>query len=368
MEAFKQSLARGLWRALAIFLLIEIWLWDHVKLWLRALGLMLGLERFETWLAARIAPLPPPATLAVLAVPLLLALPLKIAALLMIASGDVFLGAAVLIGAKALVLGCTAFLFDHCRDKLLGLPWFARFYHWVLGLRAWVHAHMEPTLAQLHAFQREALAHAARLRKEARAALARHPQAERAVDILQQRLARGFWFTLALIFLIESWLWDHVKEWLIALAYRLGAADVEAFVIRSVARLSPQQTLALFAAPLLLVLPFKLLALAALTHGHLFAGLAIALAAKLVTLGVTSFLFDHCRKKLLQMPWFARFYALVLRVRAWAYGLVAPAREKLLALAAMIRARALALFGEGRARVLRKAALLRTLIHSRSSA
>ncbi len=368
MEALKQSLSRGLWRALAIFLLIEIWLWDHVKLWLRALGHMLGLERFETWLAARIAPLPPPATLAVLAVPLALALPLKIVAFMMVAGGDVLFGVMALIAIKALVLGCTAFLFDHCRDKLLQMPWFARFYHWVLSVRAWVHAHMEPALAQLYALQRKALGQAVVIRTEARAALARHPEIERAVDVAQQRLIRGFWFTLAAIFLIESWLWDHVKEWLISLAYRLGVEDVEAFVIRSIARLSPAQTLAVFAAPLLCVLPFKLAALAAITHGHLLLGLAIALGAKLLTLGVTSFLFDHCRKKLLLLPWFARLYALVLRIRVWAYGLVAPAREKLVALAVQIRARAVALFGEGRTRFLRKAALLRALIQSRSSA
>jgi hypothetical protein len=48
-----------------------------------------------------------------------------------------------------------------------------------------------------------------------------------------------------------------------------------------------------------------------------------------VSLGVTAFIFDLTRPKLLQMDWFRRFYDWVVRGIAWAHDLVDPIRRRL---------------------------------------
>ncbi|WP_442754824.1 hypothetical protein ACNHKD_17810 [Methylocystis sp. JAN1] len=158
------------------------------------------------------------------------------------------------------------------------------------------------------------------------------------IDRLKQRLARAFWFTLALVFLIESWLWDNVKEWLRALEKALGVEKIEPWLEGVVARLSPRMTLALFAVPMIGVLPLKVAALALLARGHFLLGVLFIFAVKALALGVEAFLFDICRDKLLQMQWFCRLYSLVLDVRAWAAMLVSPIRPRLAELRRALRA------------------------------
>jgi hypothetical protein len=188
------------------------------------------------------------------------------------------------------------------------------------------------------------------------------------MESIKQRVVRGFWLALAVLFLIESWLWDNVKIALVWLAHALGWKRIEARAREAIAGLSPIATLAVFALPAISILPLKLLAVAAIAHGHVVAGLGVILGAKTLALGVTSFLFDASREKLMQLEWFARLYALVLRVRAWAHGLVEPVRLRLRELRATISARLAAPLGEGRSRFARKLQLVRALVRRRGAA
>lgn len=165
------------------------------------------------------------------------------------------------------------------------------------------------------------------------------------MENLQRQLSRAFWFTLALIFLFESWLWDHVKDWLRALGRALGVERFEPWLRSLVDRLAPPMTLALFAVPAILIFPFKLLALGLIATGHVGVGIVAIFLAKTLALGVTSFLFDICREKLLMMEWFAHFYSIVLDVRAWATALVAPYKARLHVLTSELKSRVLALTG-----------------------
>ena len=160
---------------------------------------------------------------------------------------------------------------------------------------------------------------------------------------VKARAIRVFWMALAIVFLVESWLWDNVKEWLRRLERALGFERLEEWLERLVARLSPQMTLVLFAVPMLGVAPFKLLALALLAKGAILPGLAVILVAKTLTIGVEAFLFDICRDKLLAMPWFGVVYSLILDVRVWATRLIAPYRTRLAGIANGLKARAMAL-------------------------
>lgn len=190
----------------------------------------------------------------------------------------------------------------------------------------------------------------------------------RDVEGWRRRLNRAFWFTLAVLFLIESWLWDHLKEWLRALGHELGIARIEPWLEGVVAKLSPQRTLLLFAVPAVLVLPFKFIALSLIAHGHVLKGLIAIIVAKTFALGVTSFLFDICRDKLMQMQWFCRFYSLMLDIRAWAHALVAPFKAHIHKVVGTLRARLADVIGHERSAFERRVARLRQLARAKLSA
>lgn len=188
------------------------------------------------------------------------------------------------------------------------------------------------------------------------------------IDVVKPRLIRAFWFTLAILFLIESWIWDHVKEWLRQLERALGLERIERWLEGVVARLSPPMALALFAVPMLGVLPFKVAALALLARGHVVLGLTFIFLAKSLTLGVEAFLFDICRDKLLQMAWFARLYSVVLDVRAWASRLVRPLKLRAMAVFARLRAKAVALMEQTGGLFARRIARLRNAMRQKPPA
>ncbi|MCX7898904.1 MAG: hypothetical protein N2444_02245 [Methylocystis sp.] len=187
------------------------------------------------------------------------------------------------------------------------------------------------------------------------------------MKLTKRHITRAFWFTLALIFLFESWLWDNVKEWLRALGRALGVERFEPWLRQLVAWLSPPMTLALFAVPAILIFPLKLIALAILATGHIFLGLVAIFLAKTLALGVTAFLFDICREKLLEMTWFTRVYSTVLDIRAWAADLVHPYIERLRGPIALIKAQ-VATYMRGDNGFLRKLSRLREIARHKTSA
>lgn len=183
------------------------------------------------------------------------------------------------------------------------------------------------------------------------------------------RLARSaFWFALAILFLIESWIWDHVKDWLRRLERALGLERLEAWLAGVVEGLSPPMVLALFAVPMLGVLPFKVATLALFAQGHIGLGLLFTFVVKSLTLGVEAFLFDICRDKLLQMQWFARLYSIVLDIRAWALLKVAPLRTRVLSTLSRLRTAAASLIGGAEGDLTRRIARLRDAIRQRTRA
>lgn len=142
-----------------------------------------------------------------------------------------------------------------------------------------------------------------------------------------RRLLRPLWFLLALIFLVEAWIWERLEpvvEWIVA---RIPFARAKAAIAAGIARLPPYATLLVFAIPGLILLPFKLAGLWLIGGGHVIAGGLVFLLAKTVGLAVTAFLFETCRPKLMELGWFARFYALMLRLKAWAREQTEPARR-----------------------------------------
>jgi hypothetical protein len=91
----------------------------------------------------------------------------------------------------------------------------------------------------------------------------------------------------------------------------------------------PAATLVVFCVPVLLLLPLKVLALWMLAHEHWLGALAVLALAKAVSLGVTAFIFDLTRPKLLQLAWFRLLYERVTRGLVWAHALIDPIKRRL---------------------------------------
>jgi hypothetical protein len=144
-----------------------------------------------------------------------------------------------------------------------------------------------------------------------------------------RRLLHPLLILLALVFLLEAWLWSQlapIVAWIVA---RIPLREVKARIAGWIERLPPAATLAVFMVPILLLLPFKVLGLWMLAHGHWLDALAVLALAKVVGLGVTAFIFDLTRPKLLQLVWFRRLYDRVMIWLAWAHDLVDPIKRRL---------------------------------------
>jgi hypothetical protein len=144
-----------------------------------------------------------------------------------------------------------------------------------------------------------------------------------------RRLARPFLILLALLFLLEAWLWEHlapIVAWVVArIPLRALKAHIAAFILR----LPPTATLGVFLVPVVLLFPLKLVGLWMLAHGFWLGSLAVLALAKLVSVGVTAFIFDLTRPKLLELAWFRALYELVLAWLAWAHALIDPVKRRI---------------------------------------
>ena len=144
-----------------------------------------------------------------------------------------------------------------------------------------------------------------------------------------RRLLQPVWVLLAIIFLIEAWLWDHLEPIVARVVAILPLARFKQWLADRVDALSPAMTLIVFAVPVIPLFPLKLVGLWLLTHEYWTSAVFTILFAKMLGVGVTAFVFDVTRDKLLEMAWFERLYELVLRLRAKATELVEPIKLRI---------------------------------------
>src|ERR1700760_90023 len=144
-----------------------------------------------------------------------------------------------------------------------------------------------------------------------------------------RRLLQPLWVLLAIIFLIEAWLWDHLEP---IVAWVVAALPLRAFkqwLAYRVDSLSPAMTLIVFIVPVIPLFPLKLIGLWLLTHEYWTSAILTILFAKFLGVGVTAFVFDVTRPKLLEMAWFEALYEFVLGLRAKAKALVDPIKVRI---------------------------------------
>ncbi|MBX3491288.1 hypothetical protein [Parvibaculum sp.] len=165
-----------------------------------------------------------------------------------------------------------------------------------------------------------------------------------------RRLLKPLWFLLAVLFLVEAWLWDRLAPVVAGIVGLLPWAEWSKKLAALIKRLPPLAVAALFIVPASLLLPVKLLALWLLANEHWFMAVGLLVVAKMLGLGVTAYLFELCREKLLELPWFAWLYRRLLEIRAWAHRQTEPARRAVRSAIAAVRLR-LGLNGQLRRRI-----------------
>ena len=144
-----------------------------------------------------------------------------------------------------------------------------------------------------------------------------------------RRLLQPVWVLLAIIFLIEAWLWDHCEPIVARVVAAIPLARFKQWLTERVDALPPAMTLIVFAVPIIPLFPLKLAGLYLLTHEYWLTGVSTFLFAKLLGVGVTAFVFDVTRDKLMEMHWFERLYDLVMKLRAKAHELVDPVKQRI---------------------------------------
>ena len=123
-----------------------------------------------------------------------------------------------------------------------------------------------------------------------------------------RRLLRPLWIVLALLFLMEAWLWDHLEPIVARVVNLIPWGRLKEKLARLIEDLPPWATLIVFVIPFIVLLPLKFLEVYFIAKRQWLAAGAVLILAKLLGLGVTAFVFDVTRDKLLQMAWFHRMF------------------------------------------------------------
>lgn len=135
---------------------------------------------------------------------------------------------------------------------------------------------------------------------------------------LKKLLAAPFVLVAALIVLLEDWLWDD----LLRLATALGRLPVLRQVEALIAALPPYGALACFAAPSLLLVPVKLIALWLMAHGQATLGLLTVLGAKALGTALVARIYALTEAKLLCIAWFATLHARFVAFKTRVYTVI----------------------------------------------
>lgn len=144
-----------------------------------------------------------------------------------------------------------------------------------------------------------------------------------------RRLLQPLWVLLAIVFLIEAWLWDNLEPivaWVVAI---IPLRALKQWLTERVDALSPTMTLIVFIVPVIPLFPLKLIGMWLLMHEYWMSAVTTLLFAKFLGVGVTAFVFDVTRPKLLEMGWFEKLYEFIMGLRAEAKALVDPIKARI---------------------------------------
>lgn len=123
---------------------------------------------------------------------------------------------------------------------------------------------------------------------------------------------------VAIVMAVEDALW-FVLDWI---RRHVAWIPFMAVVDRWIAGVGPYGMLAMLCLPALVIIPAKMFGLWLVATHHLFQGVAVILAAKLVGMAILVHLYAAGRNRLLSIGWFRWLHEHVLALKTWAYGSV----------------------------------------------
>src|SRR5471030_254562 len=144
-----------------------------------------------------------------------------------------------------------------------------------------------------------------------------------------RRLLQPLWVLLAVIFLIEAWLWDHLEPVVAWLVAQIPLRAFKQWLAERVDTLSPAMTLIVFIVPVIPLFPLKLVGFWLLANEYWISAILTIIFAKFLGVGVAAFIFDVTRDKLLEMAWFEKLYDFIIALRAKASALVDPIKLRI---------------------------------------
>jgi hypothetical protein len=144
-----------------------------------------------------------------------------------------------------------------------------------------------------------------------------------------RRLLQPLWVLLAIIFLIEAWLWEHLEPVVEKIVAWIPLREFKQWLAERVDALSPAMTLIVFAVPVIPLFPLKIAGLWLLAHEYWLTAVSVLVFAKFAGVGITAFIFDVTREKLLEMHWFEKLYEFILMIREKAKALVEPIKQRI---------------------------------------
>ncbi|MFA5018003.1 MAG: hypothetical protein WC504_10690 [Methylobacter sp.] len=126
---------------LAIFLIIEEWLWDLLTAFGRSLSRWLNLQQFEQWLSQTTATM----ALVAFSIPILIVTPINLAAFGLLAKGLILQGILMEVLAKLLGTLLVARVFALTKPQLLTFTFLRITYTTVTRWLQWAHAKVTET-------------------------------------------------------------------------------------------------------------------------------------------------------------------------------------------------------------------------------
>lgn len=127
---------------LAVFVLVEEWLWDILATIAYWLSVILHLKRFDAWLSS-LNPLP---ALCAFFIPLIIVTPFNLLALFLLAHGAIIQGVILELIIKLVGTLLIARVFRLTKPALLTFTWLSWIYNTVTHLLTWAHTIIHQTL------------------------------------------------------------------------------------------------------------------------------------------------------------------------------------------------------------------------------
>ena len=156
--------------------------------------------------------------------------------------------------------------------------------------------------------------------------------------LMIRKILKPFWIFLALLFLLEAWLWDLLVPPIRALIERIGWQHIKERLGVWLTALPRWLIVCIFVLPDSILLPVKIGGLWLAAQGHVILGTSIFVVAKTLSLGVTVLLFELCRERLLELVWFRWIYEKIETARQWAYVQIEPFLQQIHGVMAKLRA------------------------------